>query len=114
MQKILNAILQIEHVNGALFINPDGSVACSRFSTPVSRPPEDFAWIGLIEQFSGFREADVTFTDLRLYLRLTDNGCLVALLEPYAVIAMIRLQCDVLLSTVKKSKSHGLRRFFKK
>jgi hypothetical protein len=114
MQKILDDIVQLDNVNGALFINPDGTVACSRFKTPLPLPAEDFTWIGLIEQLNGIREADIAFADIRIYLRQTETGCLVTLIEPYAVIAMIRLQCDVSFSTPQKSKSHGLRRFFGK
>ena len=99
---------------GALFINPDGTIACCRFNSPPERPAQDFAWAGLLEQLNGIREADFTFSDAHIYLRRTENGCLVALIEPYAVMAMIRLQCDVFFSTLNTSKSRGLRRFFKK
>jgi hypothetical protein len=47
-------------------------------------------------------------------VRQSPGGYLVILMEPYAVLAMIRLQCDVLFSALLKEKSKGFLGLFKK
>ena len=114
MQKILHDIAQLDHVRGGLVISADGQVLCSEFALPPAKAPESFPWVDLVKQLNGVKEADVIFSETRVYLRQSQNGYLVILMEPYAALAMIRLHCDVQLSVLQKEKSKGVRRFFKK
>ena len=114
MQNILHDIAQLDHVRGGLVISADGQVLWSEFAFPLAKAPESFPWVDLVNQLDGVKEADVIFSETRVYLRQSGNGYLVILLEPYAVLAMVRLQCDVQLSALQKEKVKGVRRFFKK
>ena len=114
MQKILDDMLQLDHVGGCLIVSSAGQVLCGKFASPPPDSFESFPWNELVSQLNGIKEADVMFAETRVYLRQSPNGYLVIFMEPYAVLAMIRLQCDVLLSALPKEKSKGLLGFFKK
>ena len=114
MQKILDDIVQLDHVKGCLIISPAGRVLCSNFASTPPNAPETFPWSGLMNHLAGIKEADILFAETRFYLRQSPAGYLVILMEPYAVLAMVRLQCDVLFAALLKEKSRGLLRLFKK
>jgi hypothetical protein len=114
MQKILDDIVQLDHVRGCLIISSAGQVVCTKFASAPPNTPESFSWSVLINHLDGIKEADIQFAESRLYLRQSPDGYLVILMEPYAVLAMIRLQCDVLLSALPKEKSKGFLGLFKK
>jgi hypothetical protein len=76
---------------------------------------ENSDWSLFIESLIGVREADLIFEKGRLYIRRTDIGYLVVWIGSFIPIAMIRLQCDILLpSLTPAKKTKGIRRFFKK
>ena len=114
MQKILDDIVQLDHVKGCLIIGPAGQVVCSKFASEPLHAPESFPWRDLTNHLDGMKEADILFAESRCYLRPSPDGYLVILMEPYAVLAMIRLQCDVLFSALPKEKSKGFLGLFKK
>ena len=114
IQNILHDIAQIDHVLGCLLISTEGQVLWAEFGTQPANAPESFPWVDLINQLNGIKDADVVFSETRIYLRQSEDGYLVIFMEPYAVPAMIRLQCDTQLSILQKEKAKGLRRFFKK
>ena len=114
MQKILDDIVQLDHVRGCLIISPAGQVVGSVFASAPPNASETFSWSGLINQIDGIKEADIQFAETRIYVRQSPGGYLVILMEPYAVLAMIRLQCDVLFSALLKEKSKGFLGLFKK
>jgi hypothetical protein len=114
MQKILDVIVQLDSVRGCLIISPSGQVLCAKNASVPPNPPESFPWTGLINHLNGIKEADILFAEARLYLRQSPDGYLVIIMEPYAVLAMIRLQCDVLFSALPKDKPKGFLGLFKK
>jgi len=64
---------------------------------------------------AGMRETDLVFKQGRIYIRRTDIGYLVVLMGLFVPIAMMRLQCDILLPSLKPAKAaKGIRRLFKK
>ena len=69
---------------------------------------EDIAnwdWSLFIESLAGMRETDLIFEKGRLYIRRTDIGYLVILIGLFVPIAMMRLQCDILLPSLKPAKT---------
>ena len=57
---------------------------------------------------------DLAFETMRLYIRRTDSGYLVILLSNSASMAMVRLNCDILLPALKQDTgAKGFGRFFK-
>jgi hypothetical protein len=115
MRELFGDILNMEGVKGLLLFSFTGEVIFKEFNpTPVGGI-ESYDWSLFIEVLTGMRETDLIFDKGRLYIRRTDAGFLVVLIGPFVPIAMIRLQCDILLPALKSTKAtRGIRRFFKK
>ena len=115
MRELFSDILNMEGVKGLLLFSFAGEVIFKEFNPPVADGIGNHDWSLFVESLSGMRETDLIFDKGRLYIRRTDLGFLVVLIGPFVPIAMMRLQCDIVLPALKTSKaSRGIRRFFKK
>ena len=76
---------------------------------------ETFDWKRFIESLSEIKETDLIFSKGRLYVRRAEIGYLVVVTGLFVPMAMIRLQCDILLPSLKPTpKKKGIKRFFKR
>jgi len=115
MRELFGDILSMEGVKGLLLFSFAGEVIFKEFNPPLAGGIENYDWSLFIESLSRMRETDLIFDKGRLYIRRTDVGFLVVLVGPFVPIAMMRLQCDILLPALKPTKAtRGIRRFFKK
>jgi len=115
MRELFNDILSMEGVKGLLVFSSAGDLVHKVFNQTGLEEIENRDWRLFIESLTGMREADLIFEKGRLYIRRTDMGYLVVLIGPFVPIAMIRLQCDILLPSLgPANKTKGIRRFFKK
>ena len=115
MQALFSDILNTNGVTGIMLFSFSGDLVFKKFTTPVGEEPERRDWSFFIESLDGMRETDLVFEKGRIYIRKTEIGYLVVLMSLFVPIAMIRLNCDILLPSLKKSKSsRKLGRFFKK
>jgi hypothetical protein len=64
-------------------------------------------WQALLASLGLTREADLIFEKGRIYIRKADEGMLVVTMGRIAPAAMIRLNCDILVSEFKKNKGSG-------
>ena len=114
MKELLKDILNIEGVKGLMMLSFAGDVIFTEFPV-VHKDVENRDWRLFIESLAGARESDLIFEKGRLYIRRTDIGYLLVLMGSFVPIAMMRLQCDILLPSLKPAKpAKGIRRFFKK
>jgi hypothetical protein len=114
MRGLFNQILESDHVRGCLFLLPDGQVGFMQFNgTPYPLPSPD-RLKQLMSVLNGMQEVDLLFEEARIYLRKADHGYVVIFLESFAAIAMIRLQCEVLIPSLNSEKPKGLMRLFKR
>jgi hypothetical protein len=61
------------------------------------------------------READFVYENGRLYLRATEQGYLMVMMGPAVSVAMVKLNCDILLPQLKVAKPTGkLKGLFKR
>jgi hypothetical protein len=115
MQSLFSDILNTKGVTGIMLFSFSGDLVFKKFNTPVSEEPDHRDWSFFIETLEGMRETDLVFEKGRVYIRKTEIGYLIILMALFVPIAMIRLNCDILLPSLKKSKPGGkLGRFFKK
>lgn len=115
MQELFNDILRMEGVKGLMLFSFAGDLVFKTFTPAGSEEVADRDWSLFIESLAGMREADLIFEKGRLYIRRNAMGYLVVLIGPFVPIAMIRLQCDIVLPSLKPAKkTKGIRRFFKK
>jgi hypothetical protein len=115
MKERFKDILDLEDVQGVLFLNFDGMVLFSEF---LSQPPEKLEainWLLFIHTLNGVQEAEFAYENSRCYMRRVKTGYVLVIMGKIAIIEMVRLHCDILLPTFdeQKKKPKGLGRFFK-
>jgi hypothetical protein len=116
MKELFRDILDIDDVKGVMIFSFKGELIFKDFLTPISKEPESREWWPLfIDSLRGIREADIVYEKGRLYIRKTDLGYLLILMGLFAPVAMMRLNCDILLPSLEQAgASKGLAHFFKK
>ena len=115
MRELFSDILNIEGVKGLILLSFTGDMIFKELNQIVQQDAENNDWKLFIESLAGMRESDLIFEKGRLYIRRTEIGYLIVIIGSFVPIAMMRLQCDILLPALKPAKSpKGIRRFFKK
>ena len=115
MQELFNDILNTDGVNGVMLLAVNGELLFKAFPKAIKEAPEKRNWRFFIESLEGMRETDLIFEKGRIYIRKTDIGYLVIFMALSVPIAMIRLNCDILLPSLKAPKSsRKIGRFFRK
>ncbi len=115
MRELFNDILSTKGVKGILLFSFSGDLIFKEFISPIKEGPEHLDWSFFIESLEGMRETDLVFEKGRIYIRRTELGYLIILIALFVPIAMIRLNCDILLPSLTHSKSgKKFGRFFKK
>jgi len=115
MRELFKDILKMEGVKGLMVFSFAGDPVYKEFNQALPEGIESRDWRLIIESLDGMRETDLIFKKGRLYIRRTDIGYLVILVGLFVPIAMMRLQCDILLPSLQPAKAaKGIRRLFKK
>ena len=115
MRELFNDIVNTDGVNGVMLFAANGKLLFKELPVAVKEAPEKQDWRFIIESLEGMRETDLIFENGRIYIRKTEIGYLVILMALYVPIAMIRLNCDILLPSLQPEKSNRkISRFFKK
>ncbi len=115
MQELFNDILNTEGVDGIMLFGVNGELLFKAFPKGIKEAPEKRNWRFFVQSLEGTRETDLIFEKGRIYIRKTDIGYLVILMALSVPIAMIRLNCDILLPSLQAPKSgRKIGRFFKK
>ena len=116
MKELFNDILKIEDVEGVMLFSFEGELIFKEFLSPLVDESENMDSLGLfINSLKGIRDADLVFEKARLYVRKTSSGYVMILMGVFAPIAMVRLNCDILLPSLKQAATtKGWRNFFKK
>ena len=115
MRELFNDILQTNGVNGVMLFSFNGDLVFKKIRSSVKAEPEGRDWSFFIESLEGMRETDLVFERGRIYIRKTQIGYIVILMALFVPIAMIRLNCDILLPSLKPPKTgKKFRKFFKK
>jgi hypothetical protein len=115
MRELFNDILSVEGVKGLILFSFVGDFIFKELDQNIVEDIDNREWRLFIESLAGMRETDLIFEKGRLYIRKTDIGYLVILIGSFVPIAMMRLQCDILLPSLKPAKpAKGILRFFKK
>jgi hypothetical protein len=115
MKERFKDILDLEDVQGVLFLSFDGKVVFSEFLSRLSEKFKAINWLLFIHTLKGIQEAEFIFENSRCYIRRAKTGYILVIMGKIALIEMVRLYCDILLPTFEqqKKKPKGLGRFFK-
>ncbi len=116
MQALFEDILGVEGVKGIMWFSLNGKLVFTRFLKPWTFEPEKKEWWSLfIYTLDGIKEAELVYDSGKLYVKRAKEGYLFVLLNSNAPIAMIRLNCDVLMCNGDNGgASKGIKWFFKK
>ena len=115
MKDLFTDVLSMDGVTGILLLSSEGDILFKEFANPALDPPESKNWNSVVSSLQDLREADAIFKDGRVYVRKTDLGYLLVTLDSAVSIAMLRLNVDILLPSLKPAKSGGkLSRLFRK
>ncbi len=105
MISLFEDILKTEGVKGVYLISFEGNQIFKRtVAGDLADPPGQVEWYSMFKLLGGAREVDLVFEHARLYLRKTTHGYLVIWMGLFAPVAMVRLNCDILLPALKHLK----------
>lgn len=107
MKAIFKELFDTADVEGVMFVSFEGNVVFREFTAEITEKRVNGLIGPLITTMDKAQEADVVFQKKRLYIRRTDKGFIMVIMGSFAPIAMVRLNCDMLLpqlSQVKKPK----------
>jgi hypothetical protein len=110
MNALCDDLLAVEGVKGVMFFSAAGELLFGESGAGGMDKAAARDWQALLVSLEGAREADLIFELGRLYIRKADEGMLVVTMGRIVAAAMIRLNCDILLSELKNHKGSG--RFF--
>lgn len=125
MESLFDDIFAIDGVYGVLIISKEGGHDFSKFKSPLMEKINQKKCKEFIEKsidiktmnnvFEKSRETLMLYGQKRLYIKNTDNGFLFIIMDMFVPIAMVRLNCQLLVPELNKIKSpKGLGRFFRK
>jgi len=115
MKDFFKDILNIDGVQGVMFLSFGGDILFNKF---ISQPPEkieDNYWPIFVHALNNIRAAELVFENSRFYIRKAGTGFIFVVMSMFAPVAMVRLNCDILPHFEQiEQKPKGLRRFFTK
>jgi hypothetical protein len=115
MRELFDDILSIEGIRGLMLFSFSGDLIFKKFDHAAAEDIKIREWSRFVESLAGIRETDLVFTKGRLYVRRTDIGYMVVVMGLFVPIAMMRLQCDILVPSLRPAKiKKGIRRLFKR
>ena len=105
MTSLFEDILKTDGVKGVFLISFEGKPIFKKTvsGNQTSLPGQD-EWSSMLKLLDGAREVDLVFEHARLYLRKTTHGYLIIWMGLFAPVAMVRLNCDILLPALKHLK----------
>lgn len=115
MKEIFKDILRVDGIKGVILFSHKGEVIFKTFLSAIPEDPEIRDWALFFESINKVKECDLIFEGGKIYIRKTELGFLIILMGSSTPVALVRLNCDVLLPSLKPAKtSSGLGRFFKR
>ncbi len=115
MEKIFQDILSMDGVHGLVLLSGEGKVLFESLDDTKFLPEKSrLSWQMIIDSLEEFREMDLVFEEGRFYIRKTENGYLMISMGRDVSIAMVKLNCDIVVPELKNIKTgSALKRFFK-
>ncbi len=115
MEEYFKEIIAINGVQGVILLDDAGKVVFESVAALRTGIKQRYTnWKKLLDTVGNIREADFVFDNGRVYLRKTENGYLLVSMQSFASIAMVKLNCDILLPQLKSDKSKGLKALFRR
>ena len=110
MKDIFKDVMSIDGVHGIIVISMEGKVLLSKFSETYSEEEthiDRVNWETFVIELSEAAEVEFVFERRRFYIRKSQSGYLLVVLDDIAPISMVRLNCEILLPTIDRMKPGG-------
>ena len=116
MDEHLKEIMEIERVLGIIYFSFDGNVLFQYYKQEETQGIDGWDLSLFAAALDKIREAELVFENIILYIVRGPKGFLLAALGRSAPVALVRLNCNILLAALDKEsrKPKGLARFLKK
>ena len=97
-----------------MFLSFEGNILFKKFISQTPEKIEDNDWLFFVHTLNNIRAAELVFENSRLYIRKTETGFIFVIMSRFAPVAMVRLNCDILLPYFEQTeqKPKGFKRFF--
>ncbi len=108
--------MEIEQFLGIIYFSFDGNVLFQYYKQKESQRIDGWDLSLFAAALDKIQEAELVFENIMLYIIKGRKGFLFAVLDRSAPVALVRLNCNILLATLDKEsqKPKGLTRFLKK
>ncbi|MFW5908750.1 MAG: hypothetical protein ACOCR8_03835 [Desulfosalsimonas sp.] len=110
MKDIFKDILSIEGVQGVAVIDAQGGLLLSRFPDQYKQEESSMGradWSLLVSELVDILEAEFVFERRRLYVRKIQPGFFITVLDDIAPMSMVRLNCEIMQSSLDRLKQGG-------
>ena len=116
MKEVFKDILSINDVKGALYLDENSEIRIQAYTTSSAPDLSPHDLSAFINALGTNKESEIHFDNLRLYIRKIETGHILLMTGFNAPMAMVRLNCDVLVPQIKATfeKPSGIGRFFRK
>ncbi len=112
MKDFFDALIGLEHVNGALILDEEGQTVYDPFElSRLDKSDSTSAWSALIRSDIYAKEMDLVFETGRLYIRKIHSNYLLVFMDPEGSAASLTLTCDLYEPQLEKPKPG--KKFFK-
>ena len=100
MKTMFENILNLEDVQGIIFLSHRGKRMFSEYDGDIGADLENFDWSAFTGAFKCVQEAELVFSNNRVFYRRTELGQVIIIMGWFATIAMIRLKCNEILPPI--------------
>ena len=116
MEELFKDILEINGVQSVILLDDTGKVIYESMHDLRHGAKQRYTnWKRFLDCLDNVREADFLFDKGRIYIRHTDKGFVLICMQSFASIAMVKLNCDILLPQLKSGRTaKGLKGLFKR
>jgi hypothetical protein len=116
MKELFQELVDVEGVLGVLLFNEQGLVVYRDLANNIPEDPSGTDWwMPFIDTLNGIKEFEGVYPDGRVYIRRAPTGYLMIWMDATAPMAMIRLNCDILLHGLKgATPKRRFKGFFRK
>jgi len=117
-KNIFKDIIKLKDVTAVVHIGDDGKVLAGSFGDGSNglQSLQASNWQSLAQAFNEVKEAEILYENSRLFIKKAPSGFLLVVMGHFAPVALVRLNCDVVLSRLSATKTRfkGLADLFRK
>lgn len=100
MKMIFKKILKLDDVQGIIFLSNRGKCLFNEYGGKPRSDLKELDWAAFTAAFKCVREAELVFSNNRIFYRRAEQGQIIIIMGWFATIAMIRLKCNEVLPSV--------------